>query len=107
MTPCELAAASPGIQVVLFAGLIDVSGLQSNGISVYPGDPLPPHRMARTLAALGPSPVVELHAAGLKVGEVAARIRKTTMDPDEACAAVQRSCPFAQLVRGKDSHEAQ
>ena len=32
--------------------------------------------MALTLAGLGPRPVIELHAAGLKVGEIAARARQ-------------------------------
>jgi hypothetical protein len=29
------------------------------------------HRMALTLAGLGPRPVIDLHAAGLKAGELA------------------------------------
>ena len=99
LTPGDLAAAAPAVKVVQFAGLIDVPGLQANGIFVYPGDPVPPHRMAWTLAALGPRPVVDLHTAGLKVGEVAARIRKSTADPVDAQATVCRCCPFAQIVQ--------
>jgi hypothetical protein len=54
---------------------VDVAGLAAAGVQVYPGIEMPGHRMALTLAALGPRPVVELHAAGLKVGEQAARAR--------------------------------
>lgn len=98
VTAEELAAMAPGIRIVDFAGPVDVTGLQANGISVYPGDTLPPHRMARTLAWLGLRPVVELHAAGLKIGEVASRIRKSVANPVEAQAAIRQSCPFAQAI---------
>ena len=73
LTAAELAMANPALTVVQFAGAIDVEGLRKAGISVHPGVPLPARRMARTLAALGPVPVIELHAAGLKVGQIAAR----------------------------------
>lgn len=105
ITPRDLAAAAPAVSVVQFAGLIDVAGLQANGIIVYPGDPVPPHRMARTLAALGPRPVIDLHTAGLKVGEVAARIRKSVADPVKALAAVRQGCPFAQTVQQENGSE--
>jgi hypothetical protein len=64
------AAHAEGAAIVQFAGLIDVDDLSRHGLTVSPGLQLPPHRMARTLAYLGPAPVVDLHAAGLKVGEL-------------------------------------
>ena len=64
------AAHAEGAAIVQFAGLIDAKDLSRHGLTVSPGLELPPHRMARTLAYLGPSPVVDLHAAGLKVGEL-------------------------------------
>jgi hypothetical protein len=64
------AAHAAGAAIVQFAGLIDVDDLSRRGLTVSPGLELPPHRMARTLAYLGPRPVVDLHAAGLKVGEL-------------------------------------
>ena len=70
-----LAAACAGATVIQFAGRVDVAGLTANGMLVYPAVELPAQRMALTLAALGPRPVIELHTAGLKVGELAARGR--------------------------------
>jgi len=64
------ASYATGVTVVQFAGKIDVHDLILRGIKVYPGTELGAHRMSRTLAYLGPRPVVELHAAGLKVGEL-------------------------------------
>jgi hypothetical protein len=66
----EFARAAPHATVIQFVGQVDVQGLQKQGISVYPGIDLGPHRMAKTLADLGPRPVVELHTAGLKVAEL-------------------------------------
>jgi hypothetical protein len=75
LSAAALAAVCPEATLVQFAGRIDVAGLSAHGMTVFPGVELPGHRMAFTLAALGPRPVVELHAAGLKVGELAARAR--------------------------------
>jgi hypothetical protein len=61
--------------VVQFAGRVDVNGLLNQGVIVYPGIELQPRRMMFTLAYLGVRPVVELHTAGLKVGELMARYR--------------------------------
>ena len=72
----RLAAAAPWLTVVQFAGAIDGSALARHGLRCWPPEPVPPHRMARTFAALGPAPVVRLHAGGLKVGELGVRARQ-------------------------------
>lgn len=86
----ELAAACRGATVIQFAGRVDVAGLVAGGLTVYPGVDLPDHRMALTLAALGPRPVIELHAAGLKVGELAARARLAAGAADRLAEVVLR-----------------
>ena len=65
--------------MIQFAGRIDAAGLVERGVAVYPGLDLPARRMSMTLGALGPRPVIELHAAGLKVGELALRDRQTVL----------------------------
>lgn len=70
LTAAELAELAPGVTVIQFAGQVDVPGIRENGLSIYPGQELGSHRMSVTLAGLGPRPVVDLHAAGLKVGEL-------------------------------------
>ena len=84
-----LQGASPGLVVVQFAGELPLDRLQALGIRVYPGIPLGPHRMMFTLAHLGPRPVVYLHAAGLKVGEVLWRGRAEQTPQAEFAALVQ------------------
>lgn len=76
ISPAVLAAMRPSISVIQFAGKNDIDGLLRHNINVYPEKKLQPHRMALTLAGLGPRPVIELHAAGLRVGELLARARK-------------------------------
>ncbi len=70
MSAAALAAHAESAAIIQFAGLIDVNDLRRHGLTVSPGVELPPHRMARTLAYLGPRPVIDLHAAGLKIGEL-------------------------------------
>jgi hypothetical protein len=65
-----LAAAAPHLAVVSLAGEVDVRGLNEAGVRSWPGpgDPAP--------LDLLPAPLIELHTAGLKVGEVMARARR-------------------------------
>jgi hypothetical protein len=73
ISAAELASLAPASTVIQFAGRVDVQGLRDHGLVVIPGIDLPPRRMATTLAGLGPRLVIELHAAGLKVGEIGLR----------------------------------
>jgi hypothetical protein len=59
-----------GCGVVHLAGKVDVQFAIDNGISVFPEKEGVDHRMTETLAYLGTKPVIDLHAAGLKVGEL-------------------------------------
>lgn len=65
----ELTILAPGIPVVTFAGVVDAPALERVGVRCVPGEMGRPGRMGRTLAYLGPRPVVDLHCAGLKVAE--------------------------------------
>ncbi|MCB9036072.1 MAG: hypothetical protein H6557_05565 [Lewinellaceae bacterium] len=56
------------ISVVHLCGLLDYDEMIKNQIFVYPAMNGLAKRMTRTLAYLGPSPVINLHAAGIKVG---------------------------------------
>jgi hypothetical protein len=79
----ELYAYSPGLSVLQFAGRVRVDELAALGIPFYPKDSVNSHQMAETFAYLGPRPVIELHAAGLKVGEVMCRLRGAGMCMEE------------------------
>lgn len=76
----ELAQLAPGVTVLQFAGWIDVASLREAALAIYPGVQVGAHRMVQTLAGLGPRPVIELHAAGLKTGQIALRNSNATME---------------------------
>lgn len=85
ITPADLARMKPSISLIQFAGKNDIEEILRHNINIYPAIGLPPHRMASTLAELGPRPVIELHASGLKVGQMLARARKEkNLGMDEA-----------------------
>jgi hypothetical protein len=94
----DCARAAPHSVIVQFAGALDAASLQGRGLVVYPAPPVGPRRMARTLAHLGARPVVELHAAGLKVGELGARARLQGLAAGAAAVEVCRRSELAQFL---------
>ncbi len=104
VTAAELAAVCPGATVIQFVGQVDVASLTAAGIHVYPGSELGPRRMALTLAGLGPRPVIELHAAGLKVGELAARARLAGQPAADLAEVRLRGHVLGQTVTEQVSH---
>ena len=70
-----LAAAAPHLAVVGLAGELDRRGLAGAGLRSWPGaGGVAPHDLL-------PQPLIELHAAGLKVGEVMTRARRRGSSP--------------------------
>lgn len=98
MAPDELARLAPTITVVQLAGPIDADALVRRGIRCIPAVRLPPRRMSRTLAYLGPRPVIDLHCAGLRVGELATRARLSGLSPDDVVDRVIRRTSLAQRI---------
>lgn len=76
----ELVELSRRISIIQFAGDVDVNELNKYDIPCYPKKYVGPLRMGMTLADLGPKPVIDLHCAGLKVGEVMAKARLNGMN---------------------------
>ncbi len=80
----KLVELSRKISVIQFAGDVDVFELDKYNIPYYPKKRVGRFRMGMTLADLGPKPVIDLHCAGLKVGEVMARARLNDKCVEEA-----------------------
>lgn len=76
-----IRSVAPDVTIILFAGRVDFSSLVEYGIAVHPEAQPEAHKMSLTLAGLGPRPVIELHAAGLRVGQLAQEVRKSGLDP--------------------------
>lgn len=57
------------IQIIHLAGKVDAQFLKEQRIKCYPDKNGQPFKMSKNFSFLGIKPVVDLHAAGLKVGE--------------------------------------
>ncbi len=70
----QLAELNPSLSIVHISGLIDANACRTAGLQLFPEYVTDSARtMSVTTALLGARPVLELHGAGLKVGEVCAR----------------------------------
>jgi hypothetical protein len=88
----ELAAANPSVAIGVVAGNVDDDALRAAGLRVVPDHVRPPGFMSYQPSELGPLPVLDLYAAGLKVGQEMARARLGGLDPAAAAAvALERS----------------
>lgn len=65
--------------VIHVCGPLDVATVRRRGWRLVPDEPAPPGRMSFTTAHAGPKPVIDLHAAGLKVGEAYLREDRETL----------------------------
>ncbi|MFQ5457033.1 MAG: hypothetical protein ACE5FC_01065 [Myxococcota bacterium] len=66
MTAADLIKCAPHVAVIQFAGWIRPEELLAAGLRVFPEEEVGARRMGRTMAYLGPAPLVGLHAAGMK-----------------------------------------
>lgn len=75
ITASELRLMNPSVVLVHIAGNVDQADLEAVGVPVRPSQFAPPGYMSVATDYLGPRPLVDLHTAGLKVGEALARSR--------------------------------
>ncbi len=94
----ELAGIAPHSTVIQFAGRIDVQGLRQTGLFVYPAYSLDSQRMAMTLGELGPRSVVELHTAGMKVGELMWHKRQAVQNAQQVESVLEAEHPLCQRL---------
>jgi len=65
-----------GTVVVHICGQVDLKTVRAVELPIHPAPPAPYGKMTVTTDYAGPTPVVDLHAAGLKVGEIGVRNRR-------------------------------
>lgn len=90
-----VAENTTGVGVV--AGCVDRDDLEAHGISVYPETIAPPGFMSYMPSELGPYPVMDLFAAGLKVGQEMVRARLSGMTCTDAALHALQSSPALDL----------
>lgn len=94
--PGKLASASPGAIVLQYAGIVDVTSVELAGLACIPKWSIGAHRMWQTLAYLGPRPIIDLHALGLKVGELMWRRMQVVHDSKRVEEELAREYPLCQ-----------
>jgi hypothetical protein len=80
----DLVKINPAVGIGVIAGNINATGLKRSGLPYYPEKIKPYGFMSYQAYDLGPRPVLELYAAGLKVGEDMAKARLKGMDIKDA-----------------------
>lgn len=94
--PRWLAEINPAVGVAHICGKVDQPSLALAGLRHAPARLADAGYMSVTTDYVGPRPLIDLHAAGLKVGEMLARCRLRGMSAVESELEVLRSSPLAQ-----------
>lgn len=69
-----------GALLVHICGVVDDAYIAESGLRKVPNTTVQPGYMTLTTACVGPRPVVDLHTAGLRVGEIAVRELRRSRD---------------------------
>lgn len=93
-----LVDVNPGLRVGVVSGNVDPAGLAMSGLRHHPQRIRPVGHMSYQAADLGPRPVLELFAAGLKVGQEMARARLEGLGVDDARARALALSPAMDFV---------
>jgi hypothetical protein len=88
-----LAAWNPKLRIGVFAGNVDGDELRTSGLRFLPERIKPFGHESYETHRLGPRPVLELYAAGLRVGEAMARARLRGAEPAEAAREALSDSP--------------
>jgi hypothetical protein len=97
----ELIGLSRKLSVIQFTGDIDIGELNKYDIPYFPQKRIGKFKMGITLAELGPKPVIDLHCAGLKVGEVMAKARLSGKSMMETMMIALKCSPAQNFTRVK------
>lgn len=87
LTADAIAGVAPGAAILEYAGTAHRESCAASGLIVYPSSPASSGHVARTIGEILYAPVIELHTAGLRVGELMARARLEGKSA-EACEQV-------------------
>lgn len=93
LTYQQISQVNPALRIGIISGDLDIEGMKNSGLHFFPQDIQPFGYMSYQPYHLGPLPVLELYAAGLKVGEMMARARLRGMEVEEAKGIALRNSP--------------
>jgi hypothetical protein len=73
ISPKNIRMNFPEATIIQFAGSVDIDELRKDNIRFYPDYSVGSFKMGKTFGDLGMKPIIDLHTAGLKVGECLAK----------------------------------
>lgn len=100
ITARKLYELNPIVCIAHIAGGVDQSDLEAVGIPFQPKCLAPSGYMSISLDYLGPRPLIELHTAGLKVGAMMAKAKKSGLSGFETESTVLKETNLAQGFPG-------
>ena len=100
LTYQQIRQVNPALRIGVICGHLDIEGKKNSGLHFFPQDIQPFGYMSYQPYHLGPLPVLELYAAGLKVGEAMARSRLQGMRVEEAKQYALRNSPAMDFPCG-------
>jgi hypothetical protein len=102
----ELRDMNRGIAIAHISGHLSPEDLARSGIPFSPARIAPPGFMSATTAYLGPKPMIDLHTAGLRVGELMARARRRGVPAEQVERQVALTSELAQAFDIERAEEA-
>jgi len=100
LDPKRIADVNPSVGVAHICGNVDENSLRNTGIRYTPSPFARFGYMSVTTDFVGPRPVIDLHTAGLRIGELMARLRFKGLAAFETEIQTLKQCPFAQGFEG-------
>jgi len=101
--PQWLSERNPALVVVHICGNADRMALAEAGIRCRPERFASAGSMSVAIGHVGPKPLIDLHTAGLRVGQLLSEARQSGLSAFEAECAVLKRCRFAQGFTGHHS----
>ena len=105
VTVQQFVRGNPAVVVAHICGDVDVEGLRAAGLTCVPSQSAPSGFMSVGTDYVGPRPLIDLHAAGLRVGQEMAKATLMGMSGLAAEEHVLRTCQLAQGFRGRHAVE--
>ena len=96
--PSRIAALAPGVTLLHIAGNVDRAPFVAAGIPCFPEIFARPGYMSTGTDAVGPRPLVDLHTAGLKIGQVLVGLARSRIRGVEAERKCIQLCAYAERL---------
>jgi len=91
----DIVSINSGLTVVHICGAVSQTSLQEQGVKCWPQCFAPFGHMSVGADYLGPKPLIDLHTAGLRIGEELARLRMNGFDGLDAEKHILEKLSFA------------